>query len=132
MTDYLFDTHALVWWWTGNPALPEAVAREISDERNTIHVSAVCAWEIATKCRIGKWDAAIPVFEKFEYLAQCDGFVELGVSVPNGLLAGSLPAEHRDPFDRMIAAQAIHDDLTVITRDPALALLGCRVYWERD
>ena len=54
----------------------------------------------------------------------------LPVTVAHGLLAGALAGEHRDPFDRMIAAQAIHDDLTVITRDPALAALGCRTFWE--
>jgi len=129
MTDYLFDTHALVWWWTGDKALPGAVSREISDESNTVYVSAVSAWEIATKCRIGKWQAAVPVFENFEELAGADGFIELSVSVANGLLAGSLPGDHRDPFDRMIAAQAIHDELVVITRDPALAGLGCTTFW---
>ena len=130
MTDYLFDTHALVWWWTGDKALPAKVAEEVSDERNTIFVSAVSAWEIATKCRIGKWQAAVPVFENFEELAGADGFIEIGVSVSNGLLAGSLPGEHRDPFDRMIAAQAIHDDLVVITRDPSLVALGCATFWQ--
>lgn len=129
MTDYLFDTHALVWWWTGDKALPTDVAKAISDQSNSIYVSAVCAWEIATKCRIGKWQAAVPVFENFEELAAADGFVELAVTVPHGLLAGSLPGEHRDPFDRMISAQAIHDDLVVITRDPALAQLGCQTFW---
>jgi PIN domain nuclease of toxin-antitoxin system len=129
MTDYLFDTHALVWWWTGDKALPADVAREISDQSNAIYVSAVSAWEIATKCRIGKWHAAVPVFENFEELSTADGFVELSVTVLNGLLAGSLPGEHRDPFDRMIAAQAIHDELVVITRDPALAGLGCTTFW---
>lgn len=130
MTDYLFDTHALVWWWIGDKALPDRVASDIGDERNAIFVSAVSAWEIATKCRIGKWEAAIPVFENFEALAQADGFEMLPVTVAHGLLAGALAGEHRDPFDRMIAAQAMHDDLTVITRDPALAALGCRTFWE--
>lgn len=129
MTDYLFDTHALVWWWTGDKALSADVAREISDQSNSIYVSAVSAWEIATKCRVGKWQAAVPVFENFEELAAADGFVELSVTVMNGLLAGSLPGEHRDPFDRMIAAQAIQDELVVITRDPALARLGCATFW---
>lgn len=129
MTDYLFDTHALVWWWTGDKALPADVAQEISNEANAIYVSAVSAWEIATKCRIGKWHAAVPVFENFEELAAADGFVELSVTVSNGLLTGLLPGEHRDLFDRMIAAQAIHDDLVVITRDPALARLGCATFW---
>lgn len=130
MTDYLFDTHALVWWWTGDKALPAGVTQHVSDQRNAVFVSAVSAWEIATKCRIGKWQAAVPVFENFDELAVADGFIELSVSVANGLLAGSLPGDHRDPFDRMIAAQAICDDLTVITRDPALAALGCKVFWE--
>lgn len=130
MTDYLFDTHALVWWWTGDKALPARVAQHVSDQRNAVFVSAVSAWEIATKCRIGKWQAAVPVFENFDELAVADGFIELSVSVANGLLAGSLPGDHRDPFDRMIAAQAICDDFTVITRDPALAALGCKVFWE--
>lgn len=129
MTDYLFDTHALVWWWTGDKALPSRVAQQVSDQRNAIFVSAVSAWEIATKCRIGKWSAAVPVFENFDELAVADGFIELSVSVANGLLAGSLPGEHRDPFDRIIAAQAIHDELVVITRDPALARLGCATFW---
>lgn len=130
MTDYLFDTHALVWWWTGDKALPAAVAREIANDENAVFVSAVSAWEIATKCRIGRWQAAAPILESFEQLASADGFGELTVSVCNGLLAGSLPGEHRDPFDRMIAAQAIQDQLTVLTRDPALAQLGCATFWQ--
>ena len=127
MTDYLFDTHALVWWWLGDPALPRAVAEEIGDERNTIFVSAVSAWEVATKCRIGKWEAAIPVYEKFEHLARADGFFELGVSVSTGLLAGSLPGEHRDPFDRLLVAQSAAEPMLLLTCDAQLEQYGSMV-----
>lgn len=129
MTDYLFDTHALVWWWTGHDALPAELGSVISDTENVMYVSAASAWEIATKCRTGKWHEAVPVFENFDELLAADGFFDLAVTVDHGLLAGSLPGEHRDPFDRMIAAQAITEDMIVITRDPALATLGCRTLW---
>lgn len=130
MTDYLFDTHALVWWWTGDAALPANAESVISDTGNGIYVSAASAWEIATKCRVGKWLEAAPVLENFDELLTADGFFDLAVSVDHGLLAGSIIGDHRDPFDRMIAAQAISEGLVVITRDPALAALGCKTFWE--
>lgn len=129
MSEFLFDTHALVWWWNDNPLLPPSVRRVLSNPENVIFVSAASAWEVATKVRLGKWQEAAEAAELFEALCERNGFELLGVSVAHGLLAGSLPGEHRDPFDRMIAAQAIHDELVVITRDPALAKLGCATFW---
>lgn len=125
----MLDTHALIWWWNDNPLLPKFVRHPLIVAEDPIFVSAASAWEVATKVRLGKWSDAEEVCEKFEQLCVRNGFELLPVSVQHGLLAGSLPGEHRDPFDRMIAAQAIHDDLTVITRDPALAALGCRTFW---
>lgn len=130
MSGYLLDTHALIWWWNDNPSLPERVRHRLILAEDPIFVSAASAWEVATKVRLGKWVDAQEASEKFELLCARNGFELLSVSVQHGLLAGSLPGEHRDPFDRMIAAQAIHDDLTVITRDPALAALGCRTFWD--
>ncbi|WAC25000.1 type II toxin-antitoxin system VapC family toxin [Blastomonas sp. SL216] len=130
MNGFLFDTHALIWWWNDNPLLPESIRRRLLDPFNIVYVSAASAWEIATKVRLGKWHEAEEAVELFEALCDRNGFELLPVSVTHGLLAGSLAGEHRDPFDRMIAAQAIHDDLTVITRDPALGALGCRTFWE--
>lgn len=129
MSGYLLDTHALIWWWNDNPLLPKPVRHRLIVAEEPIFVSAASAWEVATKVRLGKWLDAEEACEKFEQLCARNGFGRLPVSVQHGLLAGSLPGEHRDPFDRMIAAQAIHDDLTVITRDPALAALGCRTFW---
>lgn len=130
MNGFLFDTHALIWWWNDNPLLPESIRRRLLDPFNIVYVSAASAWEVATKVRLGKWHEAGEAADLFEALCDRNGFELLPVSVSHGLLAGSLPGEHRDPFDRIIAAQAIHDDLTVITRDPALAALGCKVAWE--
>ena len=129
MSGYLFDTHALIWWWNDNPLLPKTVRQALSNPQNAFFVSAASAWEVATKVRLGKWPDAEEAAELFEALCDRNGFELLPVSVIHGLLAGSLPGDHRDPFDRMIAAQAIHDDLTVITRDPALTALGCRAFW---
>ena len=129
MNGYLLDTHALIWWWNDNPLLPKLVRHRLIVAEDPMFVSAASAWEVATKVRLGKWSDAAEVAEKFELLCARNNFELLPVSVSHGLLAGSLPGEHRDPFDRMIAAQAIHDVLTVITRDPALAALGCRTFW---
>lgn len=129
MRDFLFDTHALIWWWNDNPLLPNGVRRRLVDPDNAIFVSAASAWEVATKVRLGKWQDAAEAAELFEQLCERNGFELLPVSVTHGLLAGSLPGEHRDPFDRMIAAQAIVEKMTVISRDPALAALGCNVAW---
>lgn len=130
MSAFLFDTHALIWWWNDNPLLPQTVRRALSNPANAFFVSAASAWEVATKVRLGKWQEAEEAAELFEALCERNGFELLPVSVAHGLLAGSLPGEHRDPFDRMIAAQAIHDGLVVITRDPSLAALGCATFWE--
>jgi len=130
VTSFLFDTHALIWWWNDNPLLPANVRQALVDPANVAFVSAATAWEVATKVRLGKWPDAAEAVELFELLCARNGFEMLPVTVAHGLLAGTLAGEHRDPFDRMIAAQAIHDDLTVITRDPALAALGCRTFWE--
>ena len=129
MSGFLLDTHALIWWWNDNPLLPKRVRHLLSATEDLVFVSAASAWEVATKVRLGKWADAGEAAEKFEQLCARNGFELLPVTVQHGLLAGTLPGEHRDPFDRMIAAQAIHEGLTVITRDPALGAMGCHTFW---
>ena len=129
MSGFLLDTHVLIWWWNDDPLLPKPVRHRLGATEYLVFVSAASAWEVATKVRLGKWADAEEAAEKFEQLCARNGFELLPVTVQHGLLAGSLPGEHRDPFDRMIAAQAIHEDLTVITRDPALGAMGCRTFW---
>lgn len=125
----LLDTCTLI-WATLSPAVLSAPAQEtISDEANTILVSAASAWEIATKVRLGK----LPGAEKLEqnYLAVMEeaGYTLLPIDTASALRAGRLRAEHKDPFDRMIAAQALALDIAVLSPDPQLDPFGVRRVW---
>jgi PIN domain nuclease of toxin-antitoxin system len=128
---YLLDTHALIWWWDDNSRLPESIRELMADPDNDVLVSAAVGWEMATKVRVGKLpEMADAVADRnFDQWVIEDGFRHLDVRQDHGVRAGLLPGEHRDPFDRMIAAQALIEGLTVISRDPALAAFGCDVIW---
>ena len=126
---FLLDTNALLWAQVQPARLSEAAARLIADRSNTVLVSAASAWEIATKVRIGK----LPHAEHFEnrflhYIAQA-GYVLLPIDAEVALRAGRLVGEHRDPFDRMIAAHALQRDIEVISSDPELDSFGIRRIW---
>lgn len=126
---FLLDTHALLWWWTDNPKLPESARSLILDEANTILVSAASAWEISTKHRLGKLAIGAEVIARFKELLDADGFQHLPVSYLHALRAGSLASEHRDPFDRMLVAQSHLESAPLISRDDALATLGVTLRW---
>jgi len=126
---YLIDTHALLFWWGGSPRLSAPAVEAIANPDAVILVSAASAWEIATKFRIGKLNDIGDPAEHFPALMQRDGFAPLPVSIAHGLRAGLLEGEHRDPFDRLIAAQGLMEGATVITRDPEFAAFGCKVLW---
>lgn len=116
MSGYLLDTHAFIWWVEPEAALPDRWHDAILSDSNPVYVSAVVAWEIETKKRIGKLQFAHDVGAMAEALS----FEELGISMEHAAMAGSLAWNHRDPFDRILAAQAISSDLTLITADTAL------------
>jgi PIN domain nuclease of toxin-antitoxin system len=125
----LLDSHALVWWFAGDERLPLTVRTLIDAENTQVYVSAASAWELGTKFRLGKMpEAAELVLRFFEIIENCD-FKPLPVSVEHGHRAGLLPGEHKDPFDRMLAAQSIIEDMGLVTLDRALAGLGARVVW---
>lgn len=126
---YLFDTHALLWWWTDDPALPPRVRELIQDDANEFLVSAASAWEIATKYRLGKLDVGRDAVARFNELVTLDGFSHLPVSYLHALKAGGLLSEHRDPFDRMLAAQSLIEGVPLITRDMAFDALGTTTLW---
>ncbi len=126
---YLLDTHALLWWWTDDPQLSATARACIQDEANVILVSAASAWEIATKHRLGKLAQAGEAVARFNELIELDAFQHLPVSYLHALRAGALAAEHRDPFDRLLAAQSELEGVPLISCDPAFAALGARVLW---
>ena len=125
----LLDTHALIWWMTDSPALPESVRRLMSDKRNTIVVSAASAWEMGTKVRLGRLPAASDITRNFEeYLTQA-GFGSLPVSAAHGIRAGSLPGPQLDPFDRMLIAQAQAENFTIVSNETSFDNYGIRRAW---
>lgn len=124
----LLDTHVLVWWWTNDPRLSHGARKAISRESNDILVSAASAWELATKQRLGKLGLPDAV-NRFGELCAADGFSHLAVSWAHAQQAGAYRLAHRDPFDRLLAAQAELERLTLITADPALAAFPAKRLW---
>jgi PIN domain nuclease of toxin-antitoxin system len=125
----LLDTHALLWWWKDDSRLSKRAATAITDQANTVLVSAASAWEIATKHRIGKLPGAESAVRKFNELIIADGFSHLAVSYQHALKAGGFDIEHRDPFDRMLAAQAIIEGATLVTDDTTMKLFRVKCFW---
>ena len=125
----LLDTHAFLWWVTDDPNLSESARAAIADESNSVFVSAATAWEISTKHRLGKLNEATDVCERFHELVMADGFELLPVDAYNALKAGSYRVQHRDPFDRMLAAQTELEGMDLVTRDPSFKLFHTRVFW---
>lgn len=125
----LLDTHSLVWWLLDDPRLSTLAAKAIAEPGAAIFVSAASAWEIATKVRLNKMPEMSGMLHRYELDLVEEGFRVAAVEQRHGLLAGSLPGAHGDPFDRMIAAQAMINELTVITRDAEIAAFGCKVLW---
>lgn len=127
--DILLDTHTLLWWWTDDPQLPHTARARIANADNRILVSAASAWEIATKHRLGKLSEAGEALVRFNELVEADGFQHLPVTYLHCLKAGTYPVEHRDPFDRILAAQSELESASLLTRDPAFADFGTRAIW---
>lgn len=124
----LLDTHALLWWLSEDPALPQT-ARRLIHRAGEVMVSAASAWEISTKFRLGRLPTAVDLVGDFEgYLAR-EQFAGLPVSVEHGMRAGLLPGTHRDPFDRMLAAQAQIEGLALVSNDGVFDSYGVRRMW---
>ncbi len=119
----LLDTHALIWWDTGE--LARAVVRRI-ERADVVYVSAVVAWEIAIKSTLKKIIAKSPV----EDVLRDYGFIELPVLIRHADAVKVLPPHHRDPFDRLLVAQAIVEDLVIVSSDPMLCQYKVPVVWD--
>lgn len=125
----LLDTHALLWWLAQPDRLSPAAHGAIADPGNRVHVSAASGWEIATKVRLGKLPAASELLNDLPQLLTAQGFELLPISLVHGLHAGGYPMAHRDPFDRLLAAQAELGGLTLVSLDPALDAFPCCLLW---
>jgi PIN domain nuclease of toxin-antitoxin system len=125
----LLDTHALLWWWADDKRLSKRAAAAIADEANTVFVSAASAWEIATKHRIGKLPGAEQAVSEFNELIIADGFTHLPITYQHSLKAGGFQYDHRDPFDRMLAAQSIIEGATLVTDDRAMRSFKVKCFW---
>jgi PIN domain nuclease of toxin-antitoxin system len=117
----LLDTHALLWALSAPDKLGRAAARALRDPANRVVFSAASAWEIAIKAALGKLRADLQLIARAAHDAD---FEELSVTVGHTIRLRSLPPHHRDPFDRMLVAQALEDGLTVLTSDRAFDAYG--------
>ncbi len=125
----LLDTHAFLWWVVGDHALSAAASRAIADEDNTIFISAASAWEITTKYRLGKLPGVAAIVADLDAAISDQGFSGLAVSVRHGQAAGALPGPHRDPFDRMLIAQAMLDQLVLVSNERPFDSYGVARLW---
>lgn len=124
MTDLLLDTHVFVWSVSSPDRLSPSARRQVEDPANRLLVSAATAWELATKTRLGRFPEAEPIVAQYRELVVELGAHELAITGAHALRAGGLRWDHRDPFDRMLAAQALMEHATLVTRDGAFADLG--------
>lgn len=124
----LLDSHAFFWWAVDDRRYSRA-AHDAMMSGADVYVSSVIAWEISGKVRTGKWPEATPLAERFLETVRHYRMRPLPISLEHALLAGSLPAQHRDPFDRMLAAQAITEGMPLVTADPAFKEFEVQILW---
>ena len=125
----LLDTHALLWWLAGSDRLSAVAHGAIADDANEILVSAASAWEIATKYRLGRLPGAAAVAEDVTGCLLDQGFQPLAITVADGERAGRLPGPVRDPFDRMLIAQALTLDVAMVSIEEPFDRYGVRRLW---
>ena len=125
----LLDTHTLLWAVLSPKTLSRRAAAAVADERNEILVSAASAWEIATKVRLGRLPGAEVLEREFLETMERAGYTLLPIDTVTALRAGRLTSEHRDPFDRVLAAQALAEDMPLVSADAKLDSFGVRRLW---
>ena len=124
----LLDTHTVLWWVNSDPSLTTR-ARNAITQATEVLVSAASAWEMANKASLGRLPTAIDLLSDFEDALAKDGFRALPITAQHGLRAGFLPGPHKDPFVRMLIAQAQAENLSVVSNDPVFDRYGVRRFW---
>ena len=125
----LLDTHTLLWWLDGDRRLSTKARRGMANERNTVLVSAVSAWEITTKARLGKLPGAIDVAADVSGCVASQGFLPLDITILHAQRAGRLGGADRDPFDRMLVAQSQIEDIALVSDDEAFDAFDVERFW---
>jgi PIN domain nuclease of toxin-antitoxin system len=125
----LIDTHALLWWLSDDPSLSPAARRAMAQTSNELLVSAASAWEIATKVRLGKLPGAAELAADFQGFILREGFTTLDITADHAIRAGLLPGPHKDPFDRMLIAQAQAENISIISIERTFDAYGTRRVW---
>ena len=125
----LLDTHALLWWLFDDRRLSATARRLLGDPANRVLVSSASAWEIVTKYRLGKLEGVDVLVSDVAAWVRRAGFEELPITIAHAQRAGSWQLRHRDPFDRMLAAQSATEDVPLVTSDEELRPFGVNVIW---
>ncbi len=125
----LFDTHAFLWWDSEPERLSPMVLALCQDPANVLILSVASAWEIQVKTQLGKLQLTRPLAEIIRDQRQTNGLRVLPIWLKHVLALGDLPAQHRDPFDRLLVAQARAESAILMSRDPLLSLYDVDIQW---
>lgn len=129
MLRVLLDTHAFLWWALDDHRLSARARDAIAAPENEVLVSAAAAWELAIKASLGRLELAVDLRDFVADEMRRSSFLPLPVDLRHALAVRDLPAHHRDPFDRLLIAQAIHEDLVLISADPLVARYPVQILW---
>lgn len=129
MSEFLLDTHTLLWFDTDPTQLSSTALQLIQDPSTTIFVSSMIAWELGIKFSLGKLPAAHGLVSGYHSTISRYGFLEIAFTSHDALCAARLPATHKDPFDRALVAQALERKLTIVSMNSALDALGAQRFW---
>lgn len=129
MKPLLLDTHALLWWVEDAPQLSAKAREQIADASRPCFVSVASCWEMAIKSSLGKLRLALPVGDYVSQHVAENGFRLLSISLEHAAFVESLPFHHRDPFDRLLVAQGVCEDLLLVSADSAFDAYGVSRLW---
>jgi PIN domain nuclease of toxin-antitoxin system len=125
---FLLDTHILIWSMVEPNRLSRRARQAIENPKNRVLISAAVAWELAIKVKAGKFSPA-PIIDRLERLLEQAAFLELPITIEHATCAGSLALHHRDPFDRLLVAQALSLRIPVVSADAILDQYGVERLW---
>ena len=125
----LLDTHAFLWWVEGTSLVGRRAKAAVSDPENEVLVSIASCWELAIKLSLGKLRVTQNLDRFIPEQLRLNNFLLLEIWLPHAVRIADLPFHHRDPFDRLLVAQALEDDLTIVSADRVFHQYGVNVLW---